>query len=112
MRHCENSGSITTLARDQAVLAFTDATHDTSTGLTRVGSTREASNWSSTWQPQHTLRGRAREEDAVDLARPHERLAHELALCVLPALKQPDGLVLTQRQRGRAPARATDTSSD
>ncbi len=105
---CEQSGSFTTLAHYQAGLAVTNVICDARIAMTCTVSTRDASSRSSTWQPQHTLRGRAREEDAVDLARPHERLAHELALRVLPALKQPDGLVLAQRQRGRAPARAAD----
>ena len=46
---------------------------------------------------------RARQEDAVHLARPHERLLEQLALRVLAAVEQPLTLALAQRHRRRRP---------
>ena len=53
--------------------------------------------------PKTASPGRARDEDAVDLARPDQRLLEQLALRILPAVEQPVALALAQRNRRRRP---------
>ncbi len=65
---------------------------------------------SVTWQAEGGVPSGARDEHAVDLAGAHERLFEELALRVLPAVKQPIALALAQRNGGSRPAQRNTPS--
>jgi hypothetical protein len=55
------------------------------------------------WKAKGRVAAGTRDENAVNLSRPHEGLLKQLPLRVLAAVKQPVALALAQRHRRRRP---------
>ena len=63
------------------------------------------------WKAKGRVAAGTRDENAVNLSRPHEGLLKQLPLRVLAAVKQPVALALAQRHRRRRPVASAHIQS-